>query len=349
MSTSNPSEPNFPPSATAPTRQTPAGKESISIALGLLLTLGLLGALVVSFVKAVAQYGGFPRGDRGWGYVTGATLGPFILACIVVGIYYAIRKARRTRRKVASYIVLWTLLFSFLPRQRSTAPKWPQSDQEMGQLMAQAYREAAGAIPPEHFSQDELVVTMREVFREVVRFRQQYDQEAAQFQTPEMKNLYAPTSFQNGKVIEETVRQLKNMASVEEKYSSMDRIFANVASRIGQKWPEPTKRSFLEGMQGALRQGQQARLAVFRKEREWINASVDLYAFVLDNFPAFSVRKDNILVGDEKTRDLFNQKLTQAVELHRQVLQVQEDLQQKQKAQIGKYGLNPSDLGGPQR
>ena len=347
---STPSEPSLPPAAASPAQERPPVKEPITLASGLLLALGLLGALGVSFIKAVGQYGGFPHTENGWAYLTGITLAPLLLSCIVVGIYYTIRKERRTRLRVASYVVLWTAIIAFVSRQPATPPHFPDNEREMGQLTVRAFREASGAIPPEQYSRDELVVTMRAVFREAVLFRQQYEQEATQFNTAEMENLYTPASFQNKKVIEETVRQLKNMAVVEEKYSSLDSVIDHAASQVKQKdWSERTKSAFLEGMEGSLRKGQQGRLEVFRKEREWISASIELYTFVRDNYPAFSIRRNQIVVNDDKTLETFNQKLTRATQLRKEVVKAAEAFEQSQKAQIGKYGLTPSDFGTPSR
>jgi len=347
---STPTQPNLPPPAPPPAQETPPAKESITLTSGLLLTLGLLGALILSFIKAVAQHGGFPLSDMAWGAVAASTLGPLILSSMVVYIYYTIRKERRTRLRVASDIIVWTAIIAIVWRQPATSPHFPDNEREVGQLTVRAFREASGAIPPEQYSRDELVVTMRVVFREAVLFRQQYEQESTHFNTAEMKNLYTPASFQNKKVTEETVRQLKNMAIVEEKYSSLDSVIAQAASQVKQKdWPERTKSAFLKGMEGSLRQAEKDRRAVYQKEREWIDASIELYTFVRDNYPAFSIRKNQILVNDGKTLYTFNQKLTRATKLRQEVVKAMQAFEQAQKAQIGKYGLTPSDFGVPAR
>jgi hypothetical protein len=347
---SAPSTPD--PPSTAPPRdsETRPAEKPISIVSALLLVLGLLGALFVSFIKAIARNGGFPYSAEGWGYVTGTTLAPFITSCITVGIYYTIRKDRRTPRRVATYVVVWALLFAFASGRSGTTPKFPNSEQEMHQSMARAAREAAGLVPPEEYSRDDLTVTMRGVFREIIQFNQQYVQGVGQFHTPELQDLYSTASFREAKVIEETIRQLKNMAAFEEKYSSTDPWLAKIRAQIKQKnWPTETKTLFLDGFEEGMRQSAKAREENFRNERQWIEASIDLYSFALDNYSKFSIRKNRILVNNSETLAIFNQKLSRATQLHEQVLQAQARVEQEQKAMVEELGINPSDLAVPSR
>lgn len=343
-----------PPDVNPPSPSPPAEKARSatlrSLGWGILLTFGLLLALAVCFVKAVVHYGCLPTDEGGWGDVTGTTLAPFILACVVVGIYYTIAKARRTRRRVAAFVALWTAIFSFLTPPIATSPKWPRTEKELGQLMGRAYKEAAGIIPAEQHAKDETVAAVRDMFRDAIQFKQRYQQEAAQFQTPEMANLFGARSFRSRKTVEEMIRQLRNMASVEGKYASMEPVFDKTRSRIEQRnWPEGTKRGFINGMRRALEQNNQRRLAVYRVERAWIDASLDLYTFVLNNFSAFSVRRGTVVVSDNKALETFRQKLSEATQLHQKVLQASEEFDRQQKADLAKYDLTPSDLGNPQR
>jgi len=349
--------PNMNPPSSTPHAEKPGIAMLRSLGWGILLTIGLLLALAVSFLNAVLQYGCLPTDEHGWARVQGGTLGPFILACVVVGIYYTIRKARRTRRKVAAFVVLWTLIFALwtlivtvVTPPRGISAKWPRTDKELGQLLARAYKEAAGIIPAEQHAKDEDAGMMRDAFRDVIQFTQQYQQEAAQFQTPEMANLFKAPSFRSRKTVEETIRQLQTMASVESKYSSLEPVLATFADRVEKRdWREGTKRGFLEGFRNAFQQQNQRRVAVYRVERAWIDASLDLYSFVLNNFSAFSVHRNTVVVSDHKTLATFRQKLSASTELHQKFLQASEEFDRQQKADVGKYGLTPSDLGNPQR
>jgi len=76
---------------------------------------------------------------------------------------------------------------------------------------------------------------------------------------------------------------------------------------------------------------------------------VDLYTFVLDNFTAFVVRDNNLLVKDENTLQTFNQKLEHAVHVHRQFVQSAGAFESQQAERLGKYGLTPSELGAGTR
>jgi len=311
-----------------------------------LLILGMLLSLAVGFVKAISMYGARPTDPHGWGYVFGATLGPLILASLGVGIYYTLRKSRRTRRRVATSIVLWALVVAFLARPPSKAPRMPGSKEGLGQLMAQAYKEASGAVPPDQLSRDELVVIMREMYRNVIQFNQEYDKEAALLQTAEMGDLLEAPSFRDRNTIEETLRQLRAMASMEEKHASLEHVFAKTMARVQQQdWPEGFKREFLMGMRQPLEAVNQRRQTVFRAGLQWIHASSDLYEFAHQNLPGISVRGQDIIIRDSKTREAFNQKMNQAEELRQKFLAANEEFERQNKASIGEYGLTPADLG----
>ena len=210
------------PNPLAPTTPTMSSRfeRAHPVAWPLLVGLGLLFALGLGFIRALVDLGGRPATAQAWGYFTGATFGPLILACLGVGIFYAVRKARRTQRGVISVIVGWTLLFSLLDFAGTAgrigrSPHFPRGKQEFGRMMSQAYKEASGAVPPDQYSKDELATTMRETFQDVIQFRQQYQEAVGQFDTPEMSHLYTASSFRDRRTIEETMRQLRNMGPLE--------------------------------------------------------------------------------------------------------------------------------------
>jgi hypothetical protein len=321
------------------------------VAWAFLVGVGLLLALGVSFIRGVAELGGRPATAEGWGYLTGTTFAPLIFACVGVGIYYATRMGRRTPRRMISALTGWTLLITILgftgaAGRFGRSPHFPKDEQEFGRMMSQAYKEASGAVPRDQYSKDELQMTMRDMFSDIIQFRQQYKQAEGQFHTLEMRDLYAASSFGDRRSIEETVRQLRNMASVDQQFFSLDSVFAKTEARIQQKnWPERTKRDFLEGMRNSLAQNKQSRLAVYQAEQKWIDASVDVYTFAGSNFSAISVRRNRVVINDQATRETLNQKLRDAVELHQQFLEASMQYDREQATNAKKYGLSPSELG----
>lgn len=312
------------------------------VGIELLLTLGL------GLLSGLAGVGGGPVTAQNAGYIFGAMLAPFLMAGIGVGIYYAIRKTRRTWRREIPAVVGWALLLTLvaLPGELQRSPRWPADKQEQARLTLQAYKEASGAVPPEQFSKGDVQAIMRDAFRDAIQFRLQYQKAIAQFQTSEMKNLYGASSFRDRRTIQETVRQLRDMATVEQQYSSLDPIFRNTQLRIQEKnWPEQSKRDFLQGMQNTLVQNSRSRLAVLDTEKKWIDASIDLYTFALSQLPAISVRQNQVTIRDAATRTTFNDKLHDAVALRRKVVEASKQYTREQAANASKAGLNPSDLG----
>jgi hypothetical protein len=339
------------PNPLAPTTPTMSSRfeRAHPVAWALLVGLGLLFALGLGFIRALVDLGGRPATAQAWGYFTGATFGPLILACLGVGIFYAVRKARRTQRGVISVIVGWTLLFSLLDFAGTAgrigrSPHFPRGKQEFGRMMSQAYKEASGAVPPDQYSKDELATTMRETFQDVIQFRQQYQEAVGQFDTPEMSHLYTASSIRDRRTIEETMRQLRNMASVEQQFSSLESVFDKTKARIQQtNWPEQTKRDFVRGMEGSL--ANQSRLAVCQTEQKWIDASLNLYTFALNHLSVISVRQNQVVIKDRATRETFNQMLNRAVDLRQGVLRSSKQYDQERATNAKKYGLSPSDLG----
>jgi hypothetical protein len=211
--------------------------------------------------------------------------------------------------------------------------------------MVRANQEAAGEIPPEQHSGDEFVIIMRGVCQDMITRNQEYMKEAARFQTTEMQNLYQPISFRDRETVRETIRQLKEMAAVEEKYASLEPVFARTRSRIEAKdWPRGSKRGFIKGMDNVLQRENQDRLALYTVERRWIDSTIELYAHVLDHFSSFSVRGHRIEIAEDEVRNTFNQKLSSATQLHDQYFQAVAQFEARQKSALAPYGVDPAEL-----
>lgn len=71
----------------------------------LLLPVGILLGASYSFIRS---------GLSNVGLLAVYTAGPPILACLMVGIYYKLRRDRRTRRRLTFFVAAWTFLFGFL-------------------------------------------------------------------------------------------------------------------------------------------------------------------------------------------------------------------------------------------
>jgi hypothetical protein len=321
------------------------------VAWAFVVGLGLLLALALAFARGLAELGGKPATAEDWEYLTGAVIGPFVLAGIGVGIYYAFRKSRRTPRRVISAFVGWTLLVCILalpgPMERwARSPYFPRDEKEIGRMMSQAYKEASGAVPRDQYSKDEVVASLREIFADSIQFEQQYEEAMTQFSTPEMRRLYAASSFGDRKGIEETIRQLRNMASVEQQLSSFDSVFAKMEAHIQQRdWPAGAKHSFIAGMRTSFQQTKRSRLATYEIKRKWIDASLDLYSFALNNLPAISVHQNQMVISEAATREAFNKKLEYAVGLRQQALEASRQYDRERATNAQKYGLSPADLG----
>lgn len=89
----------------------------------------------------------------------------------------------------------------------------------------------------------------------------------------------------------------------------------------------------------------QSRTAVYQAETKWIDASVDLYAFSLNNLSAISVQQNKIVISDPGTRQTFDQKLNRAFELRKEFLASSEQYNRAQADNMKAYGISPSDLG----
>jgi len=318
------------------------------VAWAFLMGAGLLAMVGLGLVRSLVELGGEPTTPGGQGYLVGTMLGPLIMAGIAVGIYYAVRKNRRAPRRFVSALLGWTLLFAVLGLAGAAgrAPHFPKNDQEMRRMMNQAYKEASGAVPPDQYSKDEMAGIMRDMFRDVIQFNQQYHEAATRFGTPEMSHLYSAASFRNRSTIQETVRQLGSMASVEQQFASLDPVMAKMEARIQQThWPEQEKRNFVRGMQESMEPINQSRLTTYQAEQKWIDASVDLYTFALNNASAISVRGNQVLIGDPATRETFNEKLGRAEELRRELRASSKQDDQERASKLKTYGLSPGDLG----
>jgi hypothetical protein len=309
---------------------------------------GFLLALLMGLARAIAELGAWPATPEESGYLVGAIAGPLIMAGVGAGVYYAVRKSRRNKRRFISAWSGWALLLALVSIGGTAghSPRFPKDNQEIVRMANQAYKEASGAVPPDQYSKDELATAMRDMFRDLVQFNQQYRDATAQFHTPEMKGLYGASSFGSRQRIEETVRQLRNMAGVESQFASLDSVFAKSEARIQQEdWTEHSKKDFIQGMEQSLAQTKQSRLAVYQVEQKWLDASLDLYTFALNNRNTMSVRQNHVVIGNHETFEAFNERLDRAVELHKEVLESSRQYDRERASQVKKYGLSPADLG----
>jgi tetratricopeptide (TPR) repeat protein len=128
-------QPRLSPDTSPPAPATPTAWSRFEgghpVAWAFLAGLGLVFAIGLGFIRGVAELGGKPTTAEEWGRLTGATFGPFIVASVGAGVYYAVRKTRRAPPRVDSAIVGWTLLLSVVSflgtlGRLGRPPHWPR-------------------------------------------------------------------------------------------------------------------------------------------------------------------------------------------------------------------------------
>jgi len=305
----------------------------------------LLGAgLMLGFAQAFLKYGLDPSNPQKVGALIGGTLGPLIFASLGVGLYYAFRKSRRTARRVFFYVAVWTFVLSLLGFVGAFSRQRTAKD-----TAGQVLREAVGKSAPQADTDPEFRRVIQEFVQDVTAHNQEYLRQAERFHTPEIELLYQPKSFSSRQLVQEILRQLRDMMAFEAQYASLEPLLARMRARIeAAGWPEEKKRNFLAGFSETSGRQEALRKSLYAKEKLWLEATIDLYEFVLANFHLISIQGEDIFVAGDEPTQVFNTKLSRATSLRGEFLRAQENFQHLQKTTLGEFGLAPEDFGHPE-
>lgn len=281
------------------------------------------------------------------GYLIGRCLGAYLLSLIIVFLYYRKRhpKPAVTRRFFVTSAGALAMAFISFAGELNTPKVFTQ--QEMQQHIAELAKEAGGLAPvtPDQTKWDSPV---RAFFADIKTFNENYMKEVDQLDNSALKSLYTADSFRSPGTVKQTVSQLQATLSLEEKYASLQPILNKFKERIrASDASKSEKDAVLQGFEESARKSLEPRESTAAKEREWLQASIDLYEFIQASQDSYSVRGGKLIFNSTGLATSFNEKIHKATELRSEFNKAQAAFHRAQSEKLGQFGLQPSDFGAP--
>jgi hypothetical protein len=331
--------------ATSPPAPTVTASTSNSIR-----TLLLVGEIVVcwivvaflSFDRTLRWSGGRFNAESS-GYFVGTLITPLLIAAFVVWLINRGRNEKMsTIRKhvVTASLAIVISLVSFAGSVRKTASAGASAKQELADLL----RQAAGKKPKiadAHWWD----APSRDFFQDIIEMNQQYISEVRALDNSAIKNLYSADSYAGKTHMEKVLVQLQAAAAVDAKYSSVDPIFKKMRDRVAATdAPEREKANFLEGLNGSFTKALEPRNNLLRVEKECMDASVDLYEFMVANTNHYSIRGAKLYFDSTQLSDEFVKRQSKAIALHKDLMKTKAAFENNRANNLNQMGISPSEL-----
>lgn len=269
----------------------------------------------------------------------GAWCGPYIVSTVIVLLYYAIarKKAHDSTKLLA--VFSGASLFAILSiAGQHAVPQPPTASPELTQHVASMVQH------PERPQGTATVwdPAITSIFADLKSFNEQYLSEISRLDSS-AQPLYTPESFRDAASIQQRTSQLRDRLAVAEQFSNLEPVLAKANVYVAAvDASESDKREFLAGFMSSARQSLALRKAASNAERQWLQASIDLYQFMLANQAAFSVTADGQgAFHNAKIGDAFKQRLQKVYALKQQFLQAQGAYLAGQRASRAQMGMEP--------
>lgn len=279
------------------------------------------------------------------GYLFGRSVGAYLLPLIILFFYYRKRRpkpANTWRVFVTSAWALGLAVLSFAGEVR--IPK-TLSQQELNQHIGELAKQTPGQAPAST-DQTQWDGAIRSFFADIKSFNEAYAKEIAQLDNSALKTLYTVDSFRTPQSVNQILSQLHATLDLDEKYASLQPIFDRFKQRIlASDASKSEKDAVLQGFEESASKSIEPREKTIAKEREWLQSSIDLYEFIQSNQGSYSVSGGKLMFNKTGLASVFNEKIQKATELRSEFNQVQEAFHKVQNEKLGKFGLQPSDLG----
>jgi hypothetical protein len=305
-----------------------------------LLTWALL--LGINYLRAI-HYAGAMNAHAAV-YMISGILTELLLAWLVI---FLVDKARHKDTSAAAkvfriaYVAVFFSMLSFTGSIRdSGTDATADAKRQMGNLL----KEAAGK-QPQTANTHWWDGPSRDFFHDIMVMNQQYSAEMAQLDQSALTNLYSPGSYSSKKGMEKIVAQLQASLAVDEKYASLDPFLKSVENRVrSADAPDSEKEEFLKGLKESTSRNLAPRNETFRTEKNWLEASVDLYEFTAAHSSEYSVRAGKLYFRNAAAQEGFTSRQSKAISLRAEFLKAQHLAEVAQKNALGELGVSPSDF-----
>ncbi len=253
------------------------------------------------------------------GYFIGACLGPFLASAIVVFAFYFFRRKQvhySTKLLSISYGASFFALLALLASGHISPSVADPALAVPSDVPAPIKK-----LRPEHVATiwDPAMIAL---YTDLRASNDAYVAEVSRLDMAE-QTLYAPLSFSDAATMQRRLTELHTRLAIAEKYSSLAPMVAKMDGYVAAvNASDDEKRRFLARFMPGLQKSVAYRTAASGYERDWLNASISAYQFMLANQSSYKVSPDGKsgLFNRPELAKAFNQRLKTIYELKQRFL-----------------------------
>jgi hypothetical protein len=323
----------------------PAHTSRVALLLHVMLSiLCWLLIFVANYFIAIRWSGRFDSETQG--YMLGGCIAALLFSCFVVWLYYRKKPTKPSSSKMAFLISVWALVFTIPHFIGSKEDSAEYSDAGLAQRMAVLMKEAAGELPPSPLK-EKWEGPARDFYKDVIQLNREYQKEVDELDNAELANLYSPASYATSAKMARILAELRATEVVDTKqYAALKPLMESLKNRIrALDISENEKEEFVRGVEKGIMAESSDRERVYAKEKDWLDQSIDLYQFALDNKKSFTVHNNAVSSRFAGFRDSFRSKQARAISLKEDFIAAQTEFESKRKSRLEKMGLRPADVG----
>lgn len=281
------------------------------------------------------------------GFMLGGCFGAFLLGLLVPFIY---SKARRKRLSAPQWwffasigALFFTLLASFGTHEQHPTLSQADINRELRDVMNQTLGKAPPSAHPEWRQEP-----VRGFYNDLVKTNVQYQQELSALDTSDLNKMYSAQSYASRAKMQKTLEELQSVRAVDQKYASLDPVYDAMRVRIwSANVSNKEKDEFLTGFNKSIHTSMAPRDETFTKARAWIDASSDLYQFMLANQRNYTIRDGKLVFQTADTLSEFKEKQSHAIECRKELNEARSNFKSYQAKTLQQLGLSPSDFSPP--
>ncbi len=264
---------------------------------------------------------------------------PFLVAYVVAG--------RKKHRKPNLFAGLFCgiALFFLLANTASSfgSLKIESTDQKVSRLM----REAAGLQPvrKSFFSESKLDTKLRDLFKELFKTNQEYQQAINKLDIKQTAKLATPQSFANPASVTESLQVLHagyDLDVIQEQ--RLQKIMDNFKHGLDDL-PPSDREIFLHAFDAGLNKAMPLRRHAIATEKAWIDAMDDVYNYAQAQHSDFIVSNGQVAISDNNVREEFNRRVHVMNAARAEFVQAKGEFDSLQQANLNKLGISRQQTG----
>jgi hypothetical protein len=278
------------------------------------------------------------------GYLIGGCLSALAISALLVFVVQKMRRKKFLPSTKVFAISLTAFVLSLLSLAGSYANPHgrfgPDTNGQVGTLLKEAAGKQASATDAHWWDSP-----TRGMFHDLLERNQHYIADVRALDSSAIKNLYATDSYAGPAHMQKVIAQLQAMRDLEQKYASIDPIFAKLQERIASAGAsQQEKDDFMKGVRSTLQTSQAPREKLMRCEEHWIGSTIELYEFTLAHSNDYSIRDRKLYFANNQLKNEFISRQSKAIELHKEFLKTKKEFEENRTSKLNQLGVSPSDF-----